>query len=98
MEIFTDAEKQILEGTNKNYKWIARDENGELCIYKRKPFKENGEYFATLGNLDVFNKCVSDVLYYFTPHSSYEKALQGASMFYLNKFTFSLIKHLVVLI
>ena len=65
MEIFTDVEKQILKGTDKIYKWIARDENGELCIYERKPFREDkdGEYFATLGNLDVFNKCVSDVLF-----------------------------------
>ena len=63
MEIFTDVEKRILEETNKCYKWIARDENGELCIYERKPFRKNGEYFATLGNLDVFNKCVSDVLF-----------------------------------
>lgn len=63
MEIFTDVEKQILKGTNKSYKWIARDKNGELCIYERKPFREDGEYFGTLGNLDVFNKCVSDVLF-----------------------------------
>ena len=63
MEIFTDVEKQILEGTNKSYKWIARDKDGELCIYERKPFREDGEYFGTLGNLDVFNKCVSDVLF-----------------------------------
>ena len=63
MEIFTDTEKHILEATDKSYKWIARDKNGELCIYKRKPFRENGEYFGTLGNLNVFNKCVSDVLF-----------------------------------
>ena len=63
MEIFTDVEKQILEATDKSYKWIARDKDGELCIYERKPFREDGEYFGTLGNLDVFNKCVSDVLF-----------------------------------
>ena len=63
MEIFTDVEKQILEGTNKRYKWIARDKDGELCIYERKPFREDGKYFGTLSNLDIFNKCVSDVLF-----------------------------------
>ena len=63
MEIFTDVEKQILKGTNKSYKWIARDENGELCIYERKPFREDGGIFGTLGNLDVFDRCVSDVLF-----------------------------------
>lgn len=41
----------------------SKGEDGELCIYERKPFRENGEYFATLGNLDIFNKCVSDVLF-----------------------------------
>jgi DNA-directed RNA polymerase subunit RPC12/RpoP len=63
MEIFTDVEKQILKGTDKRFKWIARDKDGELCIYERKPFREDGEYFGTLGSLDVFNKCVSDVLF-----------------------------------
>ena len=63
MEIFTDVEKQILEATYKRYKWIARDENGELCIYERKPFREDGGIFGTLGNLDVFDRCVSDVLF-----------------------------------
>ena len=63
MEIFTDVEKQILKRTDKSYKWIARDKDGELCVYERKPFREDEKYFGTLGNLDVFNKCVSDVLF-----------------------------------
>ena len=66
MEIFTDVEKLILKKTNKSYKWIARDKNGELCIYERKPFrevKEGREYFGTLGKLNVFDKCFSDVLF-----------------------------------
>ena len=63
MEIFTDVEKRILEATDKSYKWIARDENGELCIYERKPFRGDGGIFGTLGNLDVFDRCFSDVLF-----------------------------------
>ena len=63
MEIFTDTEKCILERTDKSYKWIARDKNGELCIYERKPFRGDGGIFGTLGNLDVFERCVSDVLF-----------------------------------
>ena len=66
MEIFTDVEKLILKKTNESYKWIARDKNGELCIYERKPFrevKEGGEYFGTLGKLDVFDKCFSNILF-----------------------------------
>lgn len=34
MEIFTDTEKCILEGTDKSYKWIARDRDGCLYFYK----------------------------------------------------------------
>ena len=63
MEIFTNTEKLILEAIDKSYKWIARDKDGCLCIYERKPFREEGEYFGTLGKLDVFNKCCSDVLF-----------------------------------
>ena len=63
MEIFTDTEKHILEATDKRFKWMARDENGELCIYERKPFRGDGGIFGTLGNLDVFDRCVSDVLF-----------------------------------
>ena len=63
MEIFTDTEKHILEATDKSYKWIARDKNGELCIYERKPFRGDGGIFGTLGNLNVFDRCVSDVLF-----------------------------------
>ena len=65
MEIFTDAEKQILEGTNKNYKWIARDENGRLYIYETKPYKDKdyGFFSTKFINGFLFNKCVSDVLF-----------------------------------
>ena len=47
MEIFTDTEKCILERTDKSYKWIARDKNGELCIYERKPFRGDGGILHT---------------------------------------------------
>ena len=65
MEIFTDVEKRILEGTNKSYKWIARDENGRLYIYSTKPYKdEDCGFFSTkFNNGFLFNKCVSDVLF-----------------------------------
>ena len=65
MEIFTDVEKQILEATDKSYKWIARDENGRLYIYTTKPYKdEDCGFFSTkFNNGFLFNKCVSDVLF-----------------------------------
>ena len=65
MEIFTDVEKRILEGTNKSYKWIARDQNGRLYVYDTKPYKDEGYgYFSTkFGSGYLFNRCVSDVLF-----------------------------------
>ena len=65
MEIFTDIEKRILERTNKNYKWIARDKNGCLYVYDTKPYKDEGYGFfsAKFGSGFLFNECVSDVLF-----------------------------------
>ena len=65
MEIFTDVEKQILKGTDKSYKWIARDKNGRLYIYNTKPYKnEDCGFFNTkFNNGFLFNKCFSDVLF-----------------------------------
>lgn len=65
MEIFTDIEKRILEATDKSYKWIARDKDGELYIYEKKPFRNEVEgFFGTeVGKVDIFNRCVSDVLF-----------------------------------
>ena len=65
MEIFTDVEKHILEATNKNYKWIARDENGCLYIYNTKPYKDEdcGFFSAKFSGGYLFNRCVSDVLF-----------------------------------
>ena len=35
----TEDEKAILRNVPKDYKWIARDENGSIYLYKRKPNK-----------------------------------------------------------
>ena len=63
MEIFTDTEKQILEGTDKRFKWIARDENGCLYIYNTKPYKDEECGFLVQKLTYLFNRCVSDVLF-----------------------------------
>ena len=65
MEIFTDTEKCILEVTNKSYKWIARDEDGELYIYEEKPSRNEveGLFGTEVGKVDTFNRCFSDVLF-----------------------------------
>lgn len=65
MEIFTDTEKRILEETDKNYKWIARNEDGCVYIYGTKPYrdKEYGFFSTNSSNGYLFNRCVSDVLF-----------------------------------
>ena len=37
---FTDDEKMILKNMPKQYKWIARDKNGELTLYENKPERD----------------------------------------------------------
>ena len=65
MKTFTDTERVILEKTEQCYEWIARDKDGELCIYETKPFRDEVlEIFNTeVGKLDIFDKCFSDFLF-----------------------------------
>lgn len=44
MNTFTKDEQTILKNTSAKYKWIARDMNGGLFVYKRKPKKYNIVY------------------------------------------------------
>ena len=37
---FTDNELCILRNIDKKYKWIARDEDGNVCIFIEKPLKK----------------------------------------------------------
>lgn len=39
---FTDDELCILRNIDEEYKWIARDEDGELYLFKEKPCKSLG--------------------------------------------------------
>lgn len=44
MNMFTKDEQTILKNTSAKYKWIARDKNGALFVYVRKPKKYNTVY------------------------------------------------------
>ncbi len=37
----SDAERVILENIDKNYKWIAREYDGAIVIYFKKPVKDD---------------------------------------------------------
>ena len=42
MKEFTNDEKIIARNIDKNYKWMARDSDGNLCVYEEKPRKRKG--------------------------------------------------------
>ena len=44
MNMFKKDELTILKNTSAKYQWIARDKNGALFVYKRKPKKYNTVY------------------------------------------------------
>lgn len=46
MKEFTDDEKNIARNLDKEYKWIARDSDGNLSIYEGKPRKEESYWIA----------------------------------------------------
>ena len=40
----SETERIILENIDKNYKWIARDENNYLYVYENKPTREESRW------------------------------------------------------
>lgn len=46
MKEFTDDEKNIARHIDKEYTWIARDSDGNLCIYEGKPKKEGNSWYS----------------------------------------------------
>lgn len=46
MKKFTNDEKAIARNIDKNYKWIARDRDGNLCAYEERPKKEGDNWFS----------------------------------------------------
>lgn len=68
MKEFTSDEKTIARNISKEYKWIARDDNGGLCIYEEKPRKSkciwnisSDNLFDKLETLTAFNHMFSSI-------------------------------------
>lgn len=57
MKKFTEDEKIIARNINKEYEWMARDSDGCLYIYMKKPTKFEGCWYAStgFGEFYVFN-------------------------------------------
>ena len=48
----SETERTILSAVYPTYKYIARDENGDLCLFKTKPEKY-GLMWKAIGNYDI---------------------------------------------
>lgn len=62
MKKITEDEKTIAKNIDKEYKWMARNSDGRLCIYKEKPKKSgiiwnirSGALFDKIETLDGFS-------------------------------------------
>lgn len=55
--MITENEKVILRNLPGNYEWIARDEDGRLCVYPGKPLKVTTKWGSGLGHrfFDLFD-------------------------------------------
>ena len=64
MKIFTDEEELVLKRTDENYKYIARDKDGDLYIYKKMPYRDENAFNTECSNFClVCNKCCSDIFF-----------------------------------
>ena len=46
MKTFTEIEKTIARNIDKEYKWMARDNDGNLYVYEGKPKKEESSWYS----------------------------------------------------
>lgn len=62
MKTFTEVEKTIARNIDWEYKWMARDRDGNLCIYEEKPRKEEDSwYFGGYDYISYFNHLFSAI-------------------------------------
>ena len=63
-EIFTEEEKLALKSTHKKFKYIARDEGGDLYLYETEPFKDEYVFDTNDGDYRfVCDKYFSNILF-----------------------------------
>ena len=64
MKIFTDEEELLLKRTDKRYKWVARDKDGDLYIYETMPYRDENVFNTECSDFClVCNKCCSDIFF-----------------------------------
>lgn len=67
----TEDEKVILRNLPKEYEWIDRAEDNELCIFESRPIKRNGDLFCSLRsiNIEEFNHLFQFIKWEDEPYS-----------------------------
>ena len=64
MKIFTDEEELVLKRTDENFKYIARDKDGDLYIYKKMPYRDENVFNTEHSDFCLMcNKYCSDILF-----------------------------------
>lgn len=61
--LITRLEYELLKHWNKKYKYIARDKDGSLYVYKDKPSKKEDVWCSLYGNCRV-DRCIDDLLHF----------------------------------
>ena len=63
MKTFTEVEKTIARNIDKEYKWMARDRDGNLYVYEGKPRKEEENNWYSYGYkpISYFNHLFSAI-------------------------------------
>ena len=74
----SDVERVILENTDKEYKWIARDDGGNMHVFKFKPTKlKNYWHTSSSYSLCAFNHLFQFIQWSDTEPYNIEELLKG---------------------
>ena len=77
----SDAERVILENANKDYKWIARNEDDVLYAYIERPVKRDGYWLNTTTkyalHLELFSHLFQFIKFENTEPYNIEELLKG---------------------
>lgn len=74
--LLTEDERVILRNLDKKWKWIARDENGDVYVYNDEPRRGRGLWCGDYGSLITFNHIFKNIKWGDKPYNI-EELLKG---------------------
>lgn len=61
---FTDDELFLFKKVNKEYEWCARDKNGTLYLYEKKPYKKGDIWYHNISeSFNCYNHLFNSILW-----------------------------------